>query len=292
MNYLRNRLYLRASQIGFIRENTLETEGVRFLSRIETLDRLINNRVSIARFGDGELSLLFLMNDLHFQRKSKVLSGILEQAISIEDPRLIVCINSDFMLKGEAEWILGHARSAKTCSERRTVIYKDDIGVVVQPANVYRAYFKLLRRITNRREWGEATVFWPGLYVDKYKEGNLEQVYEKIISIFENKAILVVGPKVPLMPPSFSELKIFLETFCKIDIFTIPARNCFDVYSQIKLNIIKQKSKYDLVMVQGGPVATALAYELTTEENMVVYDIGSLNVALGRYMNPIGRFKN
>ena len=69
--------------------------GPRVLSILETLNRLIEKKISICRFGDGEYSSM-LGYDVPLQLKSNTLTNKLREIVASEFDGLLICISDIF----------------------------------------------------------------------------------------------------------------------------------------------------------------------------------------------------
>ena len=82
--------------------NTL-FESIKIKSRDETLNEIIKNKKSIARFGDGEFSIIFGRN-ISFQKYNETLKDKLIKVLNSNIPNLLVGITNINNVKDEF-WI-------------------------------------------------------------------------------------------------------------------------------------------------------------------------------------------
>ena len=64
----------------------------KILSLYETLDYIVDNRVSVARFGDGEFKWMLGVPQNSFQTQSAELQQGLLRTLNINDKRLLLCM--------------------------------------------------------------------------------------------------------------------------------------------------------------------------------------------------------
>lgn len=68
----------------------------RILSSAETIDKIIAEKISVSRFGDGEISLLLKIRDIGFQNSNENLSKKLFDTLKNKDSNLLVCLPKIF----------------------------------------------------------------------------------------------------------------------------------------------------------------------------------------------------
>lgn len=253
---------------------------------------MLEHQCGLSRFGDGELSLAYRNTGLPFQRMSDRIRSRLLEVLYTPSKKVLVCFNNDFMKNPYSTWIVDYQRSKKGYDELQSVKHEHDVGVLYRrkESEAYRHYFDLLSRETRRSLYGEATVFFLGLYYEEYLHDALESVVHGFHSLFAGKKILIACPQVPLIPPSFAELvsQGCLECAAGVDVYHLPARDAFNHYGKIKSDILKY-SGMDLVMIQAGPTASILAYDLATKHDLQAYDVGSLNTTIDAIWRIHGR---
>lgn len=214
----------------------------------ETLDKVINDKCSVSRFGDGEFCILLLLGDLRFQPLDYTLGIRLREVIKSRLENLLVCLppvfeSVDFMLDLHknfwSKWV--------NCFGNRVMQYVD------MDKEYYNSY--LSRPYV--------------VYKDKSK---VKARFDKIKLIWDNRDIIIVeGEK--------SRLGVGNDLFnnCKsIERILCPAVNAFSKYDEI-LNEVKKQDKSKLVLIALGPTATLLAYDLCIEGYQSI-DVGHIDI--------------
>lgn len=253
------------------------------LGRMNTLQLILESEVSVSRFGDGELIMALLGKGIEFQKKSQELSIKLEQILRDNDPRVMVCLNNEFMNSQFIFWILEYERSKKDYIDYASIKRPNDIGILSREKEFifYNECYKILFGNREPTLFGDATVFMLGLYYNEYRIEKLEEVKELFRKMVKGKRMLIACPASPLMEPSFLSLEKKLKLAGAKDIVyvDVPEKDSFGHYQHIKSNILN-KTRFNTLWIQAGPAATLLAHDLATNHNILSYDIGSLNTTL------------
>ncbi len=90
-----------------------------------------------------------------------------------------------------------------------------------------------------------------------------------------------MAPEKPNRGKSFKELleEGAISSLKESSFITIPASNAFQIYEELLQEILGRKN-FDVVFIQAGPTATALAGELSLKHNIKAYDVGTFNVSI------------
>jgi hypothetical protein len=262
------------------------------LTRFETLQVAANHEAGLSRFGDGELTLALLKRGIPFQEYDPRLGELLNEALISGNPRVLVCLNLDFMNTEKVRWVRRYGRPSTRYDGCETVRQQDDVGVVWRRnwSRKYRALHAIVAERSARKLWGEATVFFLGLYRDEYQANRLNDVANLMLDFISGSGALFVAPAHPLMAPSFQELSIRMPSRVRGSFISIPERNSFREYAEIKKAVLSRRA-VERVYIQAGPTATALAYDLSVNHGIPAYDVGSLNVALAAVGDELRNFE-
>ena len=240
--YLKKQYYLCIYKL----ENRISTPpNVRSID--ETIDEIIKNKSSIARYGDGEFKLMIGKN-ISFQRYEDDLSRKLKNILQSDDENFLVCLPDIF------ETVENHVDESKN-------YWKLHLGQ-------YRLkWYKLLSRSKIYYNSFISRCYYP--FKDKSKSKNY---FEKIKQIWKDRDIVIIeGRK--------SRLGIGNDLFDgvkSIERILVPEENAFDKYDEIFKESIKI-SKDKLILIAAGPTATILSYDLY-KEGYQVLDIGHIDI--------------
>lgn len=215
----------------------------------ETLNKLLEGRISMSRFGDGEYKVMRGRSNA-FQKPSKALSRRLREIIKMNGKYddYIVCIpnipNGYNLLIDEAKnfW----------------VSFMRDYGYDwYKHLNFNSAYYNA--HVTR-------------LYYDWISKDNCVDWFNKIKKIWQNQDIVIIeGEK--------SRLGVGNDLFDgarSIKRILAPSNNAFDYYCEI-LASAKQQPKNKLILIALGQTATVLAFDLYKEGYWAI-DIGHIDI--------------
>ncbi len=221
-------------------------------TREETIEKIVNDSSSIARFGDGEIKIALNKGDVGFQSRSSNLIKRLREIIVAEEENLLIGIPP---------------------------YYFDDINIYVDEARKWFEHIRIqhslgvYKLLKNK----EHTVYYntniSRFYIDVKDKSNAKDYIKKIKKIWENRDILMVeGDKTrsgvgnDLYDNSKSLRRILA-----------PSENAYSKYNEILDAIKKEAKKEDLIMIALGPTATVLAYDLYKLGYQAI-DIGHLDI--------------
>lgn len=215
-----------------------------------TIEKIITERCSISRYGDGEFSLIFGQT-LPFQKYNDELAKKLREILKSETENHLVAIPNvfgeltDFSDKSKTWWseyLLGNRKKIYDILDRNKIYYD---------AQMTRIYI-------NRNE----------------KKGARKR-FNKIKSIWEDKRILIIEGEL-------SRFGVGNDLFsnCKeVKRILVPSKDAFDKYNQILESVLRlQKTEnIELILLAIGPTATCLAFDLYNC-GMQTIDIGNLDM--------------
>ena len=259
------------------------TPSILRLNNFSTLQRIVNEPISLSRFGDGELRYCLKKKSLEFQQWVPDLSCRLERALLRPTQNLLQCFNHAFEGSDTVRWVIPLQRSDKEYIRVESLLREGDIGVLRRDRQrkLYIECWRIIESQTQVLTYGEATVFFLGLYLDEYASGRIEEVKCLFRQMFYRKRILFVCPSTPLMGESFVRLEPQMRRFGLISAQFIeaPSVNAFGVMERVTEQICRSRG-FDEIFIQAGPVASVLAAELTEKLNVRILDVGSLNTAI------------
>lgn len=214
----------------------------------ETLNKVINDKCSVSRFGDGEFAILMLLHDLRFQIIDTALSMRLNEVIKSQLDNHIVCLPPVF---DSVDYLSDLPRTFWTW-------WVNCYG------NMLTHYIDLNREYYNS--------FMSRLYFAPKDKSKVKSDFDKVKLIWNNRdTIIVEGEK--------SRLGVGNDLFdnCKsIQRILCPAISAFSKYDEI-LQEIKKQDTSKLIIIALGPTATVLAYDLCAEGYQAI-DIGHIDI--------------
>lgn len=222
------------------------------MSSLETIQYIIDNRVSISRFGDGEVEIMAGLN-LQFQKNDKRLAEKLRAVKTTNN--CLCCIPNVF--------------SRKSFSKK--LIKKDEYIFWVK--NKIKHEYRYRKLFGKMNLLGDAFIsrFYMR-YNDKSKERlnsyiqNLKQIWDKRNIVFVEGENSRLGYGNDLFDNASSIKRILC-----------PAKNAFALYDNIIESIKTNCDAEDLIILALGPTATAMAYELS-EMGYQALDLGHIDI--------------
>lgn len=199
----------------------------------ETIQRIVSERCSISRFGDGELLLTNPHKEIGFQKGNILLAERLKEIITSNNDQHLICISDAF------------------CNLER---YNS------KARRFWRTHFFLYDRwwsklLTPGRKYYNTFVTRP--YMDFESKEHCEKWFQNMKEIWKDRDIVFIeGEKSRLGIGNdlFNNAKSIRRIIC-------PPRDAFDHYNEILDQAIKLE-KDVLFLIALGPTATVLAYDL------------------------------
>jgi len=215
------------------------------------LDKILQDKCSLARFGDGE----FVIMDggrIHYQQRSGELAVRLREVITSDLPDLLIglppCFGSlDHYLPPVADFW------RKCMSRKRQTIYSYlDMNRVYYDAFFSRAYIQ-------------------GHKTDAHY-GKCRDYYEKVKKIWRGRDVVICEGQ----GTRFGMFNDLLDGCASVSRILCPARDAFDRYGEI-LSAFNGIGRDKLILAAIGPTATVLTYDLCGRGYQVI-DVGALDL--------------
>lgn len=215
------------------------------LGLLETIRKVRQERLSVARFGDGEMRLI-LDGSLNFQHRDARLKKRLRECLRSRE--IMVCIPDIF-----------NSLSA----------YTDlDAAWWTSYLEVYRCVWYLLT--DKSLVYGNAFISRP--YLPWRSKTDSEEVIRELMSIWSDRDIVVVEGKM-------SRLGVGNDLFARartVGRILVPAKNAFDKYDEILSEALRQGPD-SLFILAIGPTATVLALDLHRKGRWAL-DLGHIDL--------------
>mgnify|MGYP002622510592 CR=1 FL=1 len=217
----------------------------------DTISKIINNKMSMSRFGDGEFSIINGKSRQGFQREQPLLAERLLQVFRSKDNNHIVCIPDMY----------GDLSMYNTDGRYNIRLYLT--------SEIRKQHYELMDM---NRIYGNTHITRPYvIYADNNTDAPIKR-FQKLRKIWDNRKLLIIeGEK--------TRMGVGNDLFDNaIDIVRIlgPAIDAFDRYDDI-LHEALQQDKDRLVLIALGATATVLAYDLS-REGFQALDIGHIDI--------------
>lgn len=220
----------------------------------KTIKYILENKCSVARYGDGEFNLILSPTELRFQSYSPKLAEKLEMALSSTDEKLLLCIPGSFV----------NTRHYKTNAKkwwRNWSVYDDHQKKIIT----------LLRSLGKSHYiFGDAQM--TRIYMHYKSVKYTERLIPLIKKLWDKKDMMVVeGDKTCL--GSRNDLFDNAESIKRI---LCPATDAFSYYEEILESVLKHYNG-ELILLALGPTATILAADLS-KHNIQALDVGHIDI--------------
>ncbi len=222
----------------------------------ETVAKIIKEKKSISRFGDGEFCYILDINGTpRYQERTEELKLRLKEVLTKPNANVLTCIprcmiyNKNMLIGGKTFWC----------------------------GFTYKHGEEIYKLLTPKRVYGNTN--FSRFYIDLKNKKEAKQKIERIKSIWNKKNITIVeGSKSKLGVGNdlFDNCNSLKRIIC-------PTTNAFTKYNEILTTIENLVPKDDLILIALGPTATILAYDLA-EKGYQALDIGHIDIEYEWYL--------
>lgn len=214
----------------------------------DTINKIINDHVSVSRFGDGEFKWMAQIPNVTFQENSPVMAKRLQEISVSDNDNHIVCVTDVF-------------GSLKKYNKQARHFWYDFMG---EYRKLWISYLKPGKQYYN------TNMTRP--YMDYIDKTPCKERFELLKKIWEKRDIILIeGEK--------SRLGIGNDLFDNaksVKRILAPALNAFARYDEI-LDAALAQDKDALFIIALGPTATILAYDLSTKGRQAI-DAGHVDI--------------
>lgn len=218
----------------------------------ELVDKIVFEKKSFSRFGDGELSLILNKNFfISYQDNSEDLNNRLREVLESKLDNMILGINLSFNDPSS------YNRNVQRYCRTFNYLYREKYKKIIPNDNIY----------------GNSSI--TRFYIDyenKDIQGAKKRI-ENIKRIWSNQNVLIVEgihTRLGVGNDLFDNSK-------NIRRILIPETNAFNKYDEILKCIIKNVNKDEMVLLAAGPTATILVYDLS-KKNIQSIDVGHVDI--------------
>ena len=240
--------------------------GLTVASREETLDEIMTNNKSIARFGDGEFKIIFGLG-IGFHKSSKLLKMKLLNVLNSKLDNLLIGINMPY-----------HEQELNLRPDSWRDYWK----------NYIKKYkFKIIDLLDTKRKYYFALVFKYALLFKNKKKFDISSYIKKLKKIWDKRDILIIEgyfTRSGIGNDLFNNTKSIKRILC-------PPENAFLVYKKIINKFKKLKiAKNVLILISLGPAASVLSYDLC-KMGYQALDIGHADIEYEIYLRKYNEIK-
>lgn len=253
-NYLDEIRYLEGENIKYkaryenAKYELQEVKTPIIMSNEATIDSIISDGKSIARFGDGEWDLMFERKRSWFQKPDTQLAARLNEVMNSRNDNILVALADNF---GSLE---KYNDSGADGIRQYMVKSRDEIEKILDYS----------------REYASTHVTRPYLiYKDKSKS---QYIFDKFKELWANRNVVSIEGK----NSKFGVGNDLLDNAKSVKRVLCPQSDAFSCYDKILNYVLSNIEKDKLVIISLGPTATVLAYDLAMNGYQAI-DIGHLD---------------
>lgn len=218
------------------------------LSINETLDKIIAEKCSISRFGDGEFLYIIDRLNLPFQKQEPELREKLIKVLISNEPNILVGLPIGY-------------HSIQNLKKSSRLTWRSQIAWI---------YPRLRKNLDLNKVYCNASMTRP--YADYEDKSNSKGCFEKLMKIWEGRDVLLIeGEK--------SRLGVGNDLFSRtnrVERILAPMHHAFSKYHEL-LKEAQKQDKSKLVLIALGPTATAMAFDLAKSGYQAI-DIGNVDI--------------
>lgn len=226
-----------------------------FYSDEHLLEKLREETVSLARFGDGEFSILLGRGAPAFQKFDTALQERLREIIHSDHPNVMIGIPRYFNDTSKLHFF------SKPYWEEYIANNLD-----------------FIHSLNGNKIYANAGITRP--YIDLGDRSGSKERFERFRSIWKGRKVLVVEGR----KTRFGVNNDLLGEAGQVHRILCPETNAFSVYEAIKSEVVQAAAAYDVILVALGPTATVLCYDLGLLNRRAI-DIGHLDIEYDWYSN-------
>lgn len=220
----------------------------------ETIQDILQNGKSIARFGDSEFLYMIDKLNLPYQKYDSKLADKLKEILISEEKKILIGLPSGYY-------------SLSNLTKESVIFWKCQISWI---------YPRLRKYLKLNRIYGNASM--TRLYIEIQDKSSCHDLFLMVRKIWQDRDILLIeGEK--------SRLGVGNDLFGNarsLKRILGPATNAFSKFDDL-LNEAREHDKKNLILVAMGPTAKPLAYELAISGYQAL-DIGNLDIEYEWYL--------
>lgn len=213
----------------------------------ESIEEILKNKLSVSRYGDGELRLIY-GESIEFQGHVAALQNRLIEVIKSDNPGHLVCLPDVFT---------------------SLTIYKSQAAYFWE-LHLNKYFWSWIKLIYPGRVYGNAFLSRPYITFKNHQQS--EKWFAGLKKIWNGKDVLIVegaSSRLGVGNNLFDNCKSIQRILC-------PSVNAFAKYTEI-LETVRKLSSNKLILLALGPTATILAYDLFLNGFQAI-DIGHVDI--------------
>lgn len=253
---------IRFSNIGYELADNLEKGKYKFPilhSDEEAVDRIVNERCSLIRFGDGEFEIMAGKERLPYQKCVKTLSDRLREIVRCRQDNILIALANNY-------------------GSMDSYTDKDKDGIREYMTEDVRAFHASL--LDYSRVYYDAYMF--KCYFQSKDKEEAGRRYDLVKKIWKDRDIVLIEGA----ETRTGQGNDLLDNARSIQRILCPTKNAYDRYQSI-LEEAGKVSKDKLILCVLGPAGKVLAYDLIQNGHQVI-DIGQIDMEYEWYKAGAG----
>ena len=221
----------------------------------ELINKIIKEKKSIARYGDGEFKWALGIKQDSFQNDDKRLQNRLLEILQSPSQQILIGIPISFATMKEYNY------KARRYWVNFIVKHGEEVQSILSKNNIY----------------ANASITRP--YIDYKKKSNAKKRFQNLKKVWNQREVIMIEGKMTKLGVGndlFDNCKEIKRILC-------PSKNAFDKYDEI-LEAAKKIDKDKLILISLGPTATVLAYDLCMLGYQAL-DIGHIDIEYSWYLS-------
>lgn len=233
---------------------TIKSKKIHILNEEETVEKIIKEKKSVARFGDGEFKWIMNIEQHSFQKNSDKLSKRLLEVLNKNDENLLLCVPRG--INNISEYTKNSKMFWKTFVRRHGK--------------------KIIHMLNKNYTYGDTN--FTRWYLEYEDKKNAIKRLENNKKIWNDREIVIIEGEKTRMGVGND----LFENTKSIKRILVPSTDAFEIYDKI-LNEAKKIEKNKLILLAIGPTATILAGDLSKEGYQAI-DIGHIDIEYEWYL--------
>ncbi|QEA52669.1 SP_1767 family glycosyltransferase [Loigolactobacillus coryniformis] len=267
-SYLYKSIYTNSTNNALLIAHPFITLKYRFMKSFLAIPKVVNiensihyiidNHVSVSRFGDGEFRWIEGAPTTYFQDNSIELSNRLKEILVSNEKKHIVCIPNIFSSFNEVTKENGLAWEK----------------LLIKHGKRWLNYFDI------KKKYFDANLSRP--YIDRKDKNNSSILFSEISKIWDKKDVFLVEGS----QTRFGVGNNLLSNANSIHRIICPTKNAFGFYDKILKTSIEYGNSDTVFLVALGPTATVLCYDLC-KFGIQAIDIGHLDIEYEWFLKQV-----
>lgn len=223
---------------------------IKIKSAKDLLNKIIEKKCSLCRFGDGEFDIILKQNRAWFQKYDCDLGRRLESVLKSNNEKILIAIADNYSGLDK---------------------YNDRAADVIRQYMTREKRQSHMKLLDLSKEYYDAYVSRPYM-IHKEKDKNASEIFDLYKRLFYKRDILIIEGE----NTKTGVNNTLLDGANSIRRILCPDTDAYSFYDKILKSALKFASEDNLILITLGPTATILAYDLAAEGYQAI-DFGQVD---------------